>query len=255
MVIDGDGLYLVAGLALLLGAILPRLLRRYAVSAPMAFVGAGLLLGLVVDRELVDPVAEADLTERLTELAVIVALMGVGLAIDRPLSFRGWRITWRLLLIAMPLCIAAVAVTGWAVAGLAPASALLLGAVLAPTDPVLASDVQVAGPSTGEEAEVGESDEIRFALTTEAGLNDGLAFPFVSLAILVAAEGAAGWWVGQWFSWELVGKVVIGALIGAGTGWLLGRMAFGATRPSLRLADQREPMLSLAATLGVYGLA
>ena len=99
--------------------------------------------------------------------------MGVGLAIDRPLelrnraSWRRWNPTWRLLGITMPLCIAGVALLGWG-AGLAPAAALLLGAVLAPTDPVLASDVQVAGPQTGDH-EVDEADELRFTLTSRRG--------------------------------------------------------------------------------------
>ena len=77
----------------------------------------------------------------------------------------------------MPLCIVAVAALGWGLAGLAPATALLLGAVLSPTDPVLASDVQVGAPSTGDGATNDEQDEVRFALTSEAGLNDSLAFP------------------------------------------------------------------------------
>src|SRR3712207_9174321 len=77
------------------------------------------------------------------------------------------------------LCIAGVALLGWQVMGLAPAAALLLGAALAPTDPVLASDVQVGGPTTEQEIgegtdEIDEADEVRFSLTSEAGLNDGL---------------------------------------------------------------------------------
>ncbi|MFC0624060.1 cation:proton antiporter [Kribbella deserti] len=253
MQIDGDGLYLVAGTALLLGAVLPRLLRRYAVSAPIAFLGAGMLLGLVVDRGKVDPITHPALTERLTELTVIVALMGVGLAIDRPIGWRAWRTTWRLLLVAMPACVLAVAGVGWAI-GLAPATALLIGAVLAPTDPVLASDVQVQGPSTGPGAEPEEDDPVRFGLTSEAGLNDGLAFPLVYAAVFLATKGAIGEWALEWLAWELLGKTVIGVVIGAGAGWLLGRMAFSAPIESLRLADSREPILALAITLGVYGL-
>jgi NhaP-type Na+/H+ or K+/H+ antiporter len=115
-------------------------------------------------------------SEHLTELAVLVALMGVGLALDRPLDLRSWRAwrrwgaTWRLLLIAMPLCISGVALLGWGL-GLAPAAAVLLGAVLAPTDPVLASDVQVEGPTPFGESddEIDESDEVRFALTSRLG--------------------------------------------------------------------------------------
>jgi NhaP-type Na+/H+ or K+/H+ antiporter len=252
--IDGDGLYLVAGAALLVGAILPRLLRRYAISAPIAFLGAGLLLGLAVDRSRLSPIAEPALTEHLAELTILVALMGVGLAIDRPIGWRRWKVTWRLLLVAMPACMAAVAGAGWLL-GLAPATALLLGAVLAPTDPVLASDVQVQGPTTGEGAEPEEDDEVRFALTSEAGLNDGMAFPFVYAAVFAATKGAVGDWALEWLAWDLIGRTVIGVAVGVGAGWLLGRMAFSAPLPSLRLADSREPVLALAMTLGVYGIA
>ena len=100
----------------------------------------------------IDPQENRAAIEHVTELVVLVALMGVGLALDRPLRLRDpstwsrWSATWKLLAIGMPLTIAAVALLGWA-AGLAPAAALLLGAALAPTDPVLASDVQVAGPA------------------------------------------------------------------------------------------------------------
>lgn len=254
MQIDGDGLYLVAGAALLVGAVLPRLLRRYAVSAPIAFLGAGLLLGLAVDRTRLNPIAEPAITEHLAELTILVALMGVGLAIDRPIGWSRWKVTWRLLFVAMPACIAAIAGAGWLL-GLAPATALLLGAVLAPTDPVLASDVQVQGPSTGEGAEPEEDDEVRFALTSEAGLNDGLAFPFVYAAVFVATKGAVGNWALEWFAWDLIGKTVIGVAIGVGAGWLLGKMAFSAPSRTFRLADSREPVLALAMTLGVYGLA
>jgi NhaP-type Na+/H+ or K+/H+ antiporter len=254
MRIDGDGLYLVAGLALLLGAVLPRLFKKYAVSAPIAFLGAGLLLGFVVDRGKLNPMAEPKLTEHLAELTILVALMGVGLAIDRPIGWHRWKVTWRMLFVAMPACVAAVAGLGWLL-GLAPAVALLVAAVLAPTDPVLASDVQVQGPTTGEGAEPEEDDEVRFALTSEAGLNDGMAFPLVYLAVFAATKGAMGDWALEWVLWDLIGKTVIGVVIGAGAGWLLGRMAFSAPLPSLRLADSREPVLALAMTLGVYGLA
>jgi len=100
--------------------------------------------------------------------------MGAGLKIDRPLGWRSWMTTWRLLAISMPLTIVAIAGLGWSILGLGLASALLLGSALAPTDPVLASDVQVGPPQSGEDGEV------RFSLTSEAGLNDGLSFPLRS---------------------------------------------------------------------------
>jgi len=257
--LTGDSLYLLAGIALLGGAVLPRLLRNKAISTPMAFVAVGLLIGLVPlpDGVSVLPQHNRALTERLTELCVIVALMGVGLAIDRPLRWRTWTTAWRLVLVAMPLCIGGVALLGWGLAGLAPASALLLGASLAPTDPVLASDVQVDGPDVdvGEGAPVqDEDDEVRFALTSEAGLNDGAAFPFVYAAILLAGAGPVGDWALRWLAWDLVGKVVLGVVVGAASGWALARLAFRSNRRSLRLAEAGDPILAIAATLGVYGL-
>jgi NhaP-type Na+/H+ or K+/H+ antiporter len=193
----------------------------------------------------------------------------------------------------MPITIAGVALLGWGL-GLAPAAALLLGAALAPTDPVLAGDVQVGGPHVGpaepkaegdgegeaksggpdgpggpgdangpgddtvDEAEaeaVDEEDDVRFALTSEAGLNDGLAFPFVAASLLIAAGTATsvGSWVG-WLAWDLVGKVVIAVVLGAALGALLGRVAFRSKQPTLRLAEQGEPLLAIAALVMAYGL-
>ena len=260
MQLNGDSVYLLAGLALLAGAVLPRLLRRKAISTPMAFVAVGMLIGLVPlpDGISVLPQDNRAITERLSELCVIVALMGVGLAIDRPLRWRTWSTAWRLVLVAMPLCIAGIALLGWGIAGLAPASALLLAAALAPTDPVLASDVQVDGPDIedGEGEPVpDEDDEVRFALTSEAGLNDGAAFPFVYAAILLASAGAVGDWALEWVGWYLVGKVLIGAVVGAASGYALARLAFQSQRKALRLAEAGDPILAVAATLGVYGLA
>ncbi|MET0448979.1 MAG: cation:proton antiporter, partial [Aeromicrobium sp.] len=263
--IDANFVYLLMGVALLLAVILPTALRTVALSAPVVLLALGAAMGLLPlpDAVQLTPGDDRAVIEHLTELTVIISLMGVGLALDRPLNIRswtGWRrwgTTWRLLAIAMPLSIAATAFLGWWVMGLAPASAILLGAALAPTDPVLASDVQVAGPTTDEtdEDEIDERDEVRFALTSEAGLNDGLAFPFVHLAILVVGAGSLADWGVEWVLWDLVGMVVVGVVIGMGTGWLLAKAAFRSNRPSIRTAETGEPLLALAAVLLSYGLA
>jgi NhaP-type Na+/H+ or K+/H+ antiporter len=257
-------IYILAGGSLLLAVVLPVALRRIAVSAPMVLLLVGALIGLLPSFEGIDvaPVDHRAFTEHLTEFTVLVALMGVGLALDRGLSWRSWEswkrwgATWRLLGIAMPLTIAGVALLGWGLLGLAPAAAVLLGAALAPTDPVLASDVQVEGPTPASEddsVEIDEQDEVRLALTSEAGLNDGLAFPFVYLAIMMATLGPLSEWGLRWVGWELVGKVVIGVAIGSAVGWVLAKVAFRAPRPSLRLAETGEPLLALAAILLSYG--
>src|SRR5207344_2364686 len=133
--------------------------------------------------------------------------------IDRRIGWRSWVLTWRLLAIAMPLTILLLAFLSYWLLGLGAAAAILLAAALAPTDPVLASDVQVGPPKTGEE------DETRFALTSEAGLNDGLAFPFIMCAIAIAEAGRTGEpWLLRWIGVEVVWRLAIGV----GVGVLLG---------------------------------
>ncbi len=274
---SSEGYFLLAGVCLLGAVALPTLLHRFAVSPAMVLLLTGVVLGFTpLTDSLVIYVPDAGdrlVVEHVTEITVIVALMGVGLAIDRPLdllrpsTWGRWSATWRLLAVALPVTIGLVALLGWAAFGLAPATALLLGAVLSPTDPVLASDVQVGGPGSSvaddtpdespyfeDTTRVDEAGEVRFALTSEAGLNDGLAFPFVHLAVLVVAGGSFWAGAGEWLGWYVVGKVVIGVLIGVALGRGLGAVAFRSRSASLRLAEQGEPLLALAALLTAYGL-
>jgi NhaP-type Na+/H+ or K+/H+ antiporter len=246
-----DVTFALLGVGALLAGILPRVLERRPLSMPIAFLGLGMLVFLLpIGLPSPDPLRWPELTTHLTEVGVIVALMGAGLKIDRPLSWARWSSTWRLLAIAMPLCIAAVALLGWWWAGLVPAAALLLGAALAPTDPVLAADVQVGEPTDVEDSE----DEVRFALTSEAGLNDGLAFPFVYAAIAIATTSLApGDWLAHWLTVDVLYKLAVGVGGGLLIGWLLGKLFFRA--PSeLRLARHAEGFLALAATFLAYGL-
>jgi NhaP-type Na+/H+ or K+/H+ antiporter len=245
-----DLVFALIGVGALLAGILPRLLERRPLSMPIAFLALGMLVfALPLGLPDADPLAHPKLAEHLTEVGVIVALMGAGLKIDRPLSRHGWSSTWRLLAVAMPVTIAAMALLGWWWAGLVPATALLLGAALAPTDPVLAGDVQVGEPTDEEDSE----DEVRFALTSEAGLNDGLAFPFVYAAIGMASVAGLGWF-GEW-AWKDVGyKIAAGVIGGLVIGRLLGKLFFRARKEELRLARHSEGFLALAATFLAYGV-
>lgn len=239
------------GAAILGAAVLPVLLAGRAMSFPMIYVALGMaVFALPLRLPVVDPLAEGDAVERLTELAVIVSLMGAGLKIDRRVGWTSWNITWRMLAVAMPLTIAGVALLGWWFAGLVPASALLLGAALAPTDPVLASDVQVGPPGSEEE------DDVRFSLTSEAGLNDGLAFPFTNAAIAMAAAGSAGLgsWLGAWALEDVLVKLAVGFVVGVVGGRAIGALIF--RLPTTRsIAESTEGFVALAATLLVYGVA
>lgn len=248
-------IFALAGASALLAAMLPRVLAGRPFSLPMAFLGLGVVLGLLPGLPAVDPVAHDRVTEHLTEVVVIISLMGAGLAIDRPVGWRRWATTWRLLAVAMPLTVLLVALTGSLLGGLPLAAAVLLGAAAAPTDPVLAGDVQVAEPS-----EATDEDEVRFALTSEAGLNDGAAFPAVYLAVGLAAHaGASGGWGGGWLAGWLVGdlvlRLVVGVAVGLAVGRYLGRLFFRASRDFLRLSEDVEGFTALAVTFLAYGLA
>ncbi|MGR9221085.1 cation:proton antiporter (plasmid) [Rhizobium leguminosarum] len=239
----------ILGVVVLLTAWLPLMMRRLPLSLPIACLAIGALLAWspfpLLPR--FNPLENREFTERMTEIVVIVALMGAGLKLDRPIGWKRWMTTWRLLGIAMPLTIGALALLGSWILGLGVASAVLLGACLAPTDPVLASDVQVGPPQTGEE------DEVRFALTSEAGLNDGLSFPFVHLAIalaLAAKEGTA--LLQHWAFLDVFWRLTAGGVVG----WALGK-AFGFLSFRMRgssLAKTQDGFVALGMTFTTYGL-
>jgi NhaP-type Na+/H+ or K+/H+ antiporter len=223
-------------------------LKRLPLTLAILCVAVGVLVfstGLLAFNP--DPRTWDTATERLTELVVIISLMGAGLKLDRPVGWRNWSTTARLLAIAMPLTIMAVAWLGWAGLGFSLAMALLFGASMAPTDPVLAADVQVGPPRSGDE------DEVRFGLTSEAGLNDALAFPFVHLAILAAAGGLATQeGLTDWFTIKVGWKLAAGLGAGLLIGKVFGHLLFRSRRGLSKLGDG---LIALAATLITYTVA
>ncbi len=244
-------LFAAFGVIVLATAWAPMVLRRLPISLPIVCIAIGLaLVWLPYSPGLkANPLEDRYVTEHVTEFAVIVALMGAGLKLDRPLSWRGWETSWRLVGIAMPLTIAGIALLGWAVLGIGVASALLLGAALAPTDPVLASDVQVGPPQSGKE------DEVRFALTSEAGLNDGAAFPIVYLAIALAINEVSGEpFLQHWLLADGLWKIIVGV----GVGWLggkaIGYLTFHLPK-RIGLSETKDGFVALGITCLAYGTA
>jgi NhaP-type Na+/H+ or K+/H+ antiporter len=160
---------------------------------------------------------QADPLERVAEVAVLISLFSVGLRLGLPLSNRHWLLPLRLAFVSMTLTVALVAAAGVLGLGLPLGAAILLGAILAPTDPVLASAVQVESS--------GDRDRLRFSLTGEGGLNDGTAFPFVMLGLgLLGLHdlGAAGWrWLAVDLIWATAGGLLIGGALGAAIGRLV----------------------------------
>jgi NhaP-type Na+/H+ or K+/H+ antiporter len=237
------------GVLVLLTAWLPMVLRALPLSLPICCVGFGAALSAIpaaADFTL-QPGSHLTLIEHATEAVVVISLMGAGLKIDRLIGLRSWSMTWRLLGIGMPLTILVLTVLGSALLGLGLAAALLLASSLAPTDPVLASDVQVGHPAEDHE------DEPRFALTSEAGLNDGLAFPFVNLAIALAGSGSLGglsW--SHWLSVDVLWKIMIGAVLGALIGRVLGWLTFHLPNLS-KLSRTGDGFVALGVTCIAYG--
>lgn len=248
-------LYLVVGFAALAMTWLPRALERFPLTVPVAYVSAGILLALLPTG--LDPMqlyyesGDTTLIERATELIVIFSLTTVGIQLDRPFSLRTWQSGLRLIAVTMPLAIASTALAGHWIAGLGWPAAILLGACLAPTDPVLAEDVQVDGPHEGEEPEV------RFALTLEAGLNDALAFPFVYLAMASVGQSGIGSWLWEWVAFDLVFRTVSGAIVGVLAGralaWYLNRYTERVRGDET--SEATEGLFIGGATLVVYSIA
>lgn len=223
-------------------------LKRWPLTLAILCVGIGVVVfstGVLAFNP--DPRTWDTLTEKLAELVVIISLMGAGLKLDRPLGWRRWASTWRLLAVAMPLTVIATAWLGFMGLGFSLAMSLLLGAAMAPTDPVLAADVQVGPPKSGDD------DEVRFGLTSEAGLNDALAFPFVHLAILAAAGGLASTAaLTDWFTINVVWKLLAGGGVGYLVGRGLGFLIFHSQKAGLsRLGDG---LVALAATFLAYAV-
>jgi sodium/hydrogen antiporter len=149
---------------------------------------------------------ETEFLERLTEFVVIVSLFSCGLKMNRPLRLWAWNSTVRLIGFLMPIAIFSVAAIAHWFLGWGWGEAVLLGAILAPTDPVLASEVQLYDPT--------DKNELRFGLTSEGGLNDALAFPFVYFGLhWIKDENWQNWFV-QWVAIDLIWAIVAGIVMG-----------------------------------------
>lgn len=221
-----------------------------AFSASLIYLGLGGAAAIAIaglDLGWIDPIEDAETIGHLAEAALVMALFSAGLKLERPLTFRDWATVTRLLALAMPLTIGLVALLGAGLLGLSAGAALLIGAALAPTDPVLAGDIGVGPP--GEEDE----HEPNFALTAEAGLNDGLAGPFV-LAGLFVAERSGAEWAWEWLAADVVYAVVAGTAVGAAIG-LLAAWSVKRLRSRDMLAATFDGFHAIATALVIYGLA
>jgi sodium/hydrogen antiporter len=238
----------ILGAAALGMAWMPAITNKLKVSYSVLYVAVGFVLYTFTESlPEPNPTKETNITLRLTELVVIVSLMGTGLKIDERFSFKDWSIPLRLVSITMLLSIGISALLGYFWLGFSLPSALLLGAALAPTDPVLASDVQVGPPLEKSKSNA------RFALTAEGGLNDSAAFPFTWLAIVLVSSSISTETITKWLLEDLVLKVVIGLI----SGWLIGKalayLLFQLPK-NTKIDTPADGFVALSATLLVYGV-
>jgi sodium/hydrogen antiporter len=203
--------FLLVGVLLVSIALLGRFLDRLPVSPAMIYLVVGFLLGpSAFDALELHPMRHLALLESITEVALLIALFTVGVKIRVPIGDWRWSLPLRLATISMVLTIAALTAAGAWLLGMSMALALLIAASLAPTDPVLASDVQLRSPE--------DRDVLRFGLTGEGGLNDGTAFPFVLLGLGLLGVHEIGDHGLRWVAVDLVW----GTIAGLGVGFLVG---------------------------------
>ena len=232
---------LVGGLLLGMG-LTSSILKRLPVTSAIIYLAVGLLVGpTVLDLFHFNPLKESALLEVLTEVAVLISLFSAGVKMPVPFTFARWRTPILLATVSMAVTVGMVAAFAHYVLGLPLGAGVLLGAIVAPTDPVLATDVQVRHP--------GDRDQLRFTLTCEAGMNDGTAFPFVMLGLGLLGLHEIGEIGLQWalvdVLWATLGGVAIGVLAGVA----LARVSW-----ALRGAQQKHELMDDFLGLGLIGL-
>ena len=239
--------FLLIGAFLLLMVLVGTLLQRLPISAAIIYLFIGVALGPYgLGLITLDPMAHSKTLELVAEVAVLISLFTVGLKLRVSVFDRAWRLPLRLAGWTMFITIGLIAALAMVALNLTVGAALLLGAILAPTDPVLASDVQVR--------DAGDKDRVRFGLTGEGGLNDGIAFPFVMLGLglmglhEIGANGSL--WLWKDVAWPIVAGVASGWLCGFLVGyWVL------YLRRVHREALGLEEFLALGLIAFSYGLA
>jgi NhaP-type Na+/H+ or K+/H+ antiporter len=235
---------LVIGLLLLFVTLGSGWISRLPLSYAIIYLGVGLLLS-PYGLGLIELRPSAQFLERVSEFVVIVSVFNCGIKMNRPLNLWAWAITARLIGILMPISIFAIAAFCHWLLNWSWGAGMLLGAILAPTDPVLASEVQLGHPE--------DQDDLRFGLTSEGGLNDALAFPFVYFGIYWLEKGNWDNWFKQWVAidllWAIAAGIAMGAIAAKGGVWLERQLQ--RKRPADKLL---EDFIALSLILLAYSL-
>lgn len=233
---------LVGGLMLARG-LTATALQRSPITPAMFYLALGLLFGpTALNLFHFNPLQQSALLEVLTELVVLISLFSAGVKMPAPVEFPRWRAPILLASVSMTLSVGMVAAFAYYVLGLPLGAGVLLGAILAPTDPVLATDVQTRHP--------GDDEPLRFTLTCEAGMNDGSAFPFVMLGLGLLGLHELGEFSMRWVLVDVLWATAAGVVIGLVGGWSLAQVAHG-----LRRSPSRRDLVDNFLGLGLIGVA
>jgi NhaP-type Na+/H+ or K+/H+ antiporter len=239
--------FVVVGVLFISMALAGSAISRLPLTTAMLYLGVGVLLGPHASGLLqLDLVTHAGALERVTEISVIVSLFTAGLKLRVPVLDRRWLIAVRLALVSMTITVALVAATIVVVLGLPWGVGIIVGAILAPTDPVLASDVQVEHPF--------DENRLRFALTGEASLNDGTAFPFLMLGLGMLGLHDLGIGLWRWIAIDVIGATVAGLIVGGALGTAVGKIVLYLRRTH-KEAIGLDDFLALGLIALAYGTA
>ncbi|WP_313950681.1 cation:proton antiporter, partial [Accumulibacter sp.] len=239
--------FLLVGALLLVMGLTPSFIKRLPVTSAIIYLSIGLLVGpTLLNVFHFNPLKQSALLEVLTEVAVLISLFAAGVKMPAPMRLDRWRTPLLLASASMALTVAMVAAFAHYVLGLSLGAAVLLGAIVAPTDPVLATDVQIRHP--------GDRDRLRFDLTCEAGMNDGSAFPFVMLGLGLLGLHDLGDFGLRWALVDVLWATVAGIAIGLVLGAALGRLGW-ALRSKRFDHELMDDFLGLGLIGIVYGLS
>ncbi len=234
--------FLLIGILMLTRGLTATSLKKVPFTPAIVYLGIGFLLGpSVLNLFYFDPIKQSALLEVLTEIAVLISLFSAGIKMPVPVNLIHWRPPMRLASISMILTVALIALFSYVVLNLPIGAGVLLGAVLAPTDPVLATDTQSRYP--------GDKDKLRFTLTSEAGMNDGTAFPFVMLGLGLLGIHELGEFGWQWLLVDVVWATAAAVIIGVTGGALIGNAVW-----KLRGQQEKHDVLDDLVALGLIGI-
>lgn len=236
-------LVLIGGILLAMG-ITAQFMRRLPITNAMVYLAVGFVIGpTLLHLFHFNPLKESAVLERITEMAVVLSLFTAGLKMPVPVRLCDWRFPVLLGFASMAVTAAIIAGFGYWALGLPLGAAVLLGGVLAPTDPVLARDVQIR--------HAGDRDDLRFGLTCEAGINDGSAFPVIMLGLgLLGLHELGGGW--RWALVDVAWASTAGVALGVACGWLLAKLVSELHRRTDEL-DLMDNFLGLGLIAVVYG--